>query len=323
MSYAVRMSEEQHDGVSRLVAMAWGVATAPQRGPRRELSHERIVEAAIAIADAEGLAAVTMQRVAKTFGFTTMALYRYVASKDDLHQLMLDAVVGDDWAIEDEDWRTGLEQWARTIAAGYARHPWALDLPLSSETLLMPGQVHAVDQGMRALRTLAAPPEAKLGVLMAAAVQVRGFAALGRDVTSGGGGAVAEPTRRLLREIVAQGRFPDARAVIDSGLFFGEAGPESDGDDDLGVALDLLMPGIEAVLDGASADAAPPAPPDDPAARLTAAQAELAAVTALRKATQRRVRELEKREDRARRARDEARAAAKAAARADRSSLGS
>ncbi|GAA1710179.1 hypothetical protein GCM10009793_05200 [Brachybacterium phenoliresistens] len=322
----MRMSEEQHDGVSRLVAMAWGVATAPQRGPRRELSHERIVEAAIAIADAEGLAAVTMQRVAKTFGFTTMALYRYVSSKDDLHQLMLDAVVGDDWAVEDEDWRTGLEQWARTIAAGYARHPWALDLPLSSETLLMPGQVHAVDQGMRALRTLTAPPEAKLGVLMAVAVQVRGFAALGRDV-SGDGGAVAEPTRRLLREIVAQGRFPDARAVIDSGLFFGEAGLEAGGDDDLGVALQLLMPGIEAVLDSSSTGADPPAPLDDPAARLTAAQEELAAVTALRKATQRRVRELEKREDRARRARDEARAAAKAAARAaaraDGSSLGS
>ena len=85
------MAEEE---VSRVVAMAWGVAAAPQRGPKRELSLERIVEAAMKIADAEGLAAVTMQRVARSFGFTTMALYRYVSSKDDLHQLMLDASLG-------------------------------------------------------------------------------------------------------------------------------------------------------------------------------------------------------------------------------------
>src|SRR5690625_6980163 len=47
----LRMAEEE---VSRVVAMAWGVAAAPQRGPKRELSHERIVEAAMEIADAEG-----------------------------------------------------------------------------------------------------------------------------------------------------------------------------------------------------------------------------------------------------------------------------
>ncbi|MFC0673357.1 TetR/AcrR family transcriptional regulator [Brachybacterium hainanense] len=308
------MRQEAQGEASRLVAMAWGVAAAPQRGPRRELSHERIVEAATAIADAEGLGAVTMQRVARAFGFTTMALYRYVSSKDDLHQLMLDAVVGEEWAIEDGDWRIGLEQWARTIAAGYARHPWALDLPLSQETLLMPGQLRAVDQGMRALRTLPASPEAKLGVLMAVSVQVRGFAGLSRDVAAEEGG-VDEPTRRLLREIVAQGRFPDARAVIESDVFFGDSGAEAGEDDDLGVALQILMPGIAAVFGEDGTEPTPPAPDDDPDARLTAAQEELAAVTALRKATQRRVRELEKREERARRLRDDARAAAKAAAR--------
>lgn len=80
--------------VSRTLALAWGLAAAPQRGPKRELSLERIVEAAIAIADAEGLAAVTMQRVAQTFEFSTMALYRYVTTKDELHRLMLDTALG-------------------------------------------------------------------------------------------------------------------------------------------------------------------------------------------------------------------------------------
>ena len=72
----------------RGVALAWGVAAHPQRGPKRELSIERIVEAAIEIADAEGLGAVSMSRVATSLGFTTMSLYRYVTSKDDLILLM-------------------------------------------------------------------------------------------------------------------------------------------------------------------------------------------------------------------------------------------
>src|SRR5690606_40008644 len=118
----------KEDEVSRLVSMAWGVAVAPQRGPKRELSHERIVEAAIGIADAEGLAAVTMQRVAQGFGFTTMALYRYVASKDDLHRLMLDAVTaGQEWAVAADDWRIGVGQWVHVVSESYDRHPWALD----------------------------------------------------------------------------------------------------------------------------------------------------------------------------------------------------
>ena len=50
------------------VAIAWGVAELPQRGPKRELSTERIVEAAIAIADADGLEAVSMGRVATALG---------------------------------------------------------------------------------------------------------------------------------------------------------------------------------------------------------------------------------------------------------------
>ena len=59
------MNDERVDHeLPRGVALAWGVATNPQRGPKRELSIERIVEAAIEIADAEGLGAVSMSRVA-------------------------------------------------------------------------------------------------------------------------------------------------------------------------------------------------------------------------------------------------------------------
>lgn len=307
------MAQEE---ISRLVAMAWGVAATPQRGPKRELSHERIVEAAVEIADAEGLSAVTMQRVAKSFGFTTMALYRYVSSKDDLQQLMLDAIVGgEDWVIDPDDWRTGLEQWTRTVAGAYLRHPWALDIPLSTESMLMPGQVRGTDAGMRAMRSLPGAPEDKLAVIMLLTLYVRGFASLGREAIDGVGGH-GDAARQLLREIVAEGRFPDVRPLIESGAYFDEPEQE-EGSDDLSIALSLLMPGLEQAFGEAREQAWPAEPAVTPAAALRLAETELGETVALRKATQRRVRELERREAQLKTARDRAKVHAKEAAKSE------
>ena len=80
--------ESTEPELPRAVALAWGVAANPQRGPKRELSIERIVDAAVELADAGGLAAVSMSAIAGEFGVTSMALYRYVSAKDDLVMLM-------------------------------------------------------------------------------------------------------------------------------------------------------------------------------------------------------------------------------------------
>jgi AcrR family transcriptional regulator len=71
--------------------LLWGRREPGRRGPRPGLSTDAIVEAAVAVADAEGLGAVSMARVAKELGFTTMSLYRHVTSKDELLQLMWNA----------------------------------------------------------------------------------------------------------------------------------------------------------------------------------------------------------------------------------------
>ena len=77
--------------IPRALVIAWGMEEAPSRGPRREMTHDAIARAAVAIADEGGLGAVTMARVAESLGFTTMSLYRYVSSKDELVMLMQDA----------------------------------------------------------------------------------------------------------------------------------------------------------------------------------------------------------------------------------------
>ncbi len=305
----------ENEAVSRTLALAWGLAAAPQRGPKRELTPERIVEAAVAIADAEGLAAVTMQRVAQTFEFSTMALYRYVATKDELHRLMLDASLSSaEGVIDAEHWRTGLREFLSELLDGYRRHPWALDIPLSSDIHFMPGQMRVADRALRAMRTLPATEPAKLSVLMLFAAFARGYAAVEREVLAGG--EISPETRALVEEAVTPGRFPDVALLVHSGTYFGDADAGAFAEDDTALifefALGVLLDGLESTFSGAQTP--PPAPAVDlsPPEALERAEAELRAGIELRKQAQRRVREAERAEAELRRTRDRAKEAAKA-----------
>jgi AcrR family transcriptional regulator len=116
----------------------------------RGLSVELVVQAAIDIADEAGLAAVTMAAVAKRCGFTTMSLYRHVASKDELVRRMLDEALGTAPALESSDWRAGLEQWARAMLAILDRHPWGIDVPITG-ILGTHAQLSWLDRALEAL----------------------------------------------------------------------------------------------------------------------------------------------------------------------------
>lgn len=311
------------DSISRVVALAWGAEAAPQRGPKRELSLERIVEAAVEIADAEGLQAVTMQRVAQTFDYTTMAMYRYVASKDDLYQLMVDAAGANELAIDDEDWRTAVEQVMGHLLDMYQRHPWLLDIPISREQLLMPQHMRFVNAALRGFRTLPASAEDRLLLLTLISTFARGQASLAREILRPDG-LVSQETRALVADAVLTGRFPDLAPVVESGIYFDESVTVDDSGDvmahERAQAIRLLIEGTSAVFSGADEhlDGRKPPQPDSPRAVFEAAEQELASVIESRKATQRRIRELEKREARVRKERDVAKEAAKAAARMQR-----
>jgi len=155
------MADDVEDVLPRAVALSWGVAERPQRGPKRELSVERIVDTAIELADAEGLGAVSMSRIAGELGFTTMSLYRYVTSKDDVLALMQDAVcavpIPPDETLagggDDHDWREGLRQWSMATIDVMREHPWFPDIPISGIPL-MPNNLAVLDWGLREMRTL-------------------------------------------------------------------------------------------------------------------------------------------------------------------------
>lgn len=113
--------------------LLWGTSQRPRRGPKPSLSLERIVTEAIALADAEGMAAVSMQRLAERLGCAKMALYRYVPGKAELTALMLDYGMGQPPQVtvadsDPEPWREALRQWAYTLYERYRDHPWTVDL---------------------------------------------------------------------------------------------------------------------------------------------------------------------------------------------------
>ncbi|MFI6291241.1 TetR/AcrR family transcriptional regulator [Nonomuraea sp. NPDC050790] len=108
------------------VELLWGVRQPPNRGPKPGFTVQEIARAAMDIADAEGLAALSMQRVATNLGFTKMALYRYVSGKAELIAVMIEEAVGEplDLSAVKGGWRGKLEEWARRLWATWDRHPW-------------------------------------------------------------------------------------------------------------------------------------------------------------------------------------------------------
>ncbi|MBE1876714.1 TetR/AcrR family transcriptional regulator [Myceligenerans pegani] len=152
----------------------WGATAPRRRGPKPALSVERIVQAAMELADAEGLAAVSMARIAEAVGYTPMALYRHVAGKEELLVLMSDAVAADLPDIPtDVGWRAGLEAWTRAqIEMGLTR-PWFLELPLSA-AIPGPNRVRWLDQAFGFLREVDLPADEKLAVVGLLAQHVLG-----------------------------------------------------------------------------------------------------------------------------------------------------
>ena len=108
------------------VEFLWHERSRPTRGPKPAFTLEQIADAAIALADAEGLAAVSMQRVAADLGYTKMSLYRYVPGKAELVAAMLERGIGEPPPPTDQAWRAALTDWAARLLAAYLRHPWAL-----------------------------------------------------------------------------------------------------------------------------------------------------------------------------------------------------
>src|SRR5436305_2028815 len=103
----------------------WSRPERAARGPAPSLSRDEITTAAVKLADTQGIEAVSMRALAVELGVGAASLYRYVARKDELIDLMADAVMGNDLRFELRGgWREDLRSFARGLRAMTLRHPW-------------------------------------------------------------------------------------------------------------------------------------------------------------------------------------------------------
>ncbi|MGE2832479.1 TetR/AcrR family transcriptional regulator [Mycobacterium sp. SMC-4] len=208
----------------------------PDSGTRtRGLSRQRIVEAAVEIADSDGLAALSMARLAERLGCGTMSLYRHVANKDELVTFMVSAAPGPPPdPAESAQWRHNLTDWAHGLWDVYHRHPWILEAAAGPP--VDPGQLAWLDAGLATMGPTSLSEHDKLAAVMAILHFVRGSAAL--DLAAGAQhDAFDHPA--LLREFVDADRHPALAAALRAGVF--------DGADDRGADF---RSGLRLILDG-------------------------------------------------------------------------
>jgi AcrR family transcriptional regulator len=144
------------------MALLWRTVDAQQQrtspGPKPGLSVDEIVDAAIALADAEGMAALSMRAVGKHLGRTGMALYTYIPSKSELVDLMYDRVLGELPTEYDlsAGWRAAVTEWARTYWEFLLRHPWVLQVS-SARPVLGPNEFATMETLIRVFDGLPIP----------------------------------------------------------------------------------------------------------------------------------------------------------------------
>ena len=260
------MPEGSEPELPRGVALAWGVAANPQRGPKREMSIERIVEEAVKLADAGGLGAVSMASVAAALGFSSMSLYRYVTAKDDLILLMQEQAIGapPESILDADRWRPAMRAWADATLAMYREHPWLLDVPIEG-TPVTPANLAWLDVALHVMDSTPISDDERLGIVLAITGQIRWQSTVERGAIQ-----AARQTGRSVDEIDSGGasildalvtavEFPFVRRAIDEGAFL-----PTPGGDPFDFGLERVLDGIEAYIAAAPARPAPRPPLADP-----------------------------------------------------------
>lgn len=249
------------DNVPAGLGRLWRLSAGGRLGRPAELDVERVVRTAVDLAGRDGLAGVTLAKVAKELGYTPMSLYRHVGSKDELFVLMGDFAYGAAPALDAVPcrWREGLRQWTLAMRALYTDQPWLTILPVSGPPS-GPNAVAWMDACLRALRDTGLDWGAKLGIQTVLAGYVRHMALMAQDLAEGSRQAGQEQAQveqdygRALVQLIDPERFPDAAMLFASGVFESASEQVGDGplDEEFDFGLALILDGIAAEIENAA-----------------------------------------------------------------------
>jgi AcrR family transcriptional regulator len=251
--------------------LLWGRRGPGKRGPRPGLSADAIVDAAIRLADAEGLEGVSMARVAAELGFTTMSLYRYVVSKEELLQLMWNGSARgvEGLVLEGDGWRARLRMWAIVQRDMIDRHPWITQMPMAAPPVA-PNSLIFVERGLETLDGTGQAEPDKLRFIGLISSYTLSEARMANDARraareaataaggGGGGGGGGEPAPlwtfdALLRELADEATYPRLHRIAWTPPGDGDGGTDGGGSaserDEFLFGLDRILDGIQAYMD--------------------------------------------------------------------------
>ncbi|MGN9907633.1 TetR/AcrR family transcriptional regulator [Phytohabitans sp. LJ34] len=234
--------EDAPGAQERALRLLWSSAGRPSRGPRRGLTVEAIVAAAIELVSTEGLAALSMRQVAAKLGVGAASLYTYLPGRAELAALMLDAAMAEAPLPHElpGDWRAKLAAWARDDWAAYRDHPWVLELAALGAA---PGpyMLRWLDSAIQALDGTGLTDPEKLAVIESVDGYVRGLATLHQR---GGGDVTPDEAERrnvALRELVDFDRYPALRRAL-------RAGAKPYAGDQFEFGLQRLLDGVASLI---------------------------------------------------------------------------
>ena len=239
-----KTNKKRKSGVrhKRSFELLWIGSVRSGPGPRPALSLERTVRAAVDIVDAEGLAALTMGRVAERLGVTTMALYRYVPGKEELVDLMIDMARGAPPVTSGLGWRAEIARWARADLATLQRHRWLLESVLG-RVPIGPNWLAWVESALRALSGTGLHAKEMLAVILLVDGHVRSTAQISLGIS--GTGEWADNFGRVLETVTGDERYPALSALVAAGGFDARA---DDSQDTFEFGLERLLDGVEALI---------------------------------------------------------------------------
>lgn len=203
----------------------WARPERTGRGPKPAYSRADIAAAAVRIADADGLDAVSMRRVAAEIGCGTMSLYNYVPRKEDLYELMVDLISGE-YELSggpSGDWRADMRDFARQALGIMRRHPWVVRA-MSTVYGISPNALRVLDRVLACLEGLDLPAGTKLelfgmvnGSVMTFVANEQAIAERSRSVPWSAEQEQAVRGAYMVRQ-VATGEYPHLAALFAQGM---------------------------------------------------------------------------------------------------------
>ncbi|MGW4699006.1 TetR/AcrR family transcriptional regulator [Streptomyces sp. NPDC004285] len=237
------------------VEAAWGLRERPSKGPKPGLTLDRIVDAAVSLASAEGLDAVSMGRVAKELGASTMSLYRYVSAKSELYVLMTEYATGAPPELfpPGTGWREALEAWAWGMREVYHRNLWTLRVPVSGPPAT-PNLVAWWEKALVALEGTGLDEGARISVTLLVGGFVKNEAVMTADLAAAITASGDRPEEvlaryaRTLRRLADPERYPAVARMLDSGVMDVADEPEAE----FRFGLARILDGVAVLVEGSA-----------------------------------------------------------------------